>query len=168
MSLTVGTNSYISVADADAYFAGRLHSTAWTGATSPNKEAALIQAARMLNEHFFFYGHIADEEQSLRWPREDVYDADERLLADDEIPAQIEKAACEQAIYLLGLDPTRKPTLTMQGFKTASVGPMSVEADKSMRPDMICPAAIAAVGCLGYPQNGAVAGGAGSGQLIRN
>ena len=40
-------NSYASVADADAYHEGHLYASAWTGATTADKEKALVMATRL-------------------------------------------------------------------------------------------------------------------------
>jgi hypothetical protein len=94
MALTVGTNSYISVADADVYFSERLHSANWTNAEDTDKEASLIQATRMLDNLFTWVGTITDPDQSLDWPRTGVYDENGRLIESDVIPVQIEQATC--------------------------------------------------------------------------
>ena len=47
---TTGYNSFVSVADADAYFADRLHADEWTGATTDIKAASLLTAYRSLSE----------------------------------------------------------------------------------------------------------------------
>jgi len=42
-------NSYATVAESDAYHDGHLYATAWTGATSGNKAAALVMATRLID-----------------------------------------------------------------------------------------------------------------------
>lgn len=45
MALVVGTNSWVTVAEADAYLADKWNAgTTWTGLTNPQKESALITA----------------------------------------------------------------------------------------------------------------------------
>lgn len=51
MALQVGTNSWVSQAEADAYLADRLGADAWTGATSQKKDQALVTAWRDLTSH---------------------------------------------------------------------------------------------------------------------
>ncbi len=191
MSLAVGINSYISLEDAEAYFAARLHSSKWTGASSSDKPAALMQATRMLDELMEWIGVPSEEGQSLRWPRQaelpylPSYPAGfEPLLADDSgdlrlrdrdgtpietdaIPAKLKDAVCEQAIYLLSLDPTQKPTLPQKGFSSAGAAGMTVVADSEKRPDLLCQTAIAALAGLGSPLGGATVGGARIGYLGR-
>ena len=45
----VNANTYASVADGDAYHEAHLYATAWTAATTPNKEAALAMATRLID-----------------------------------------------------------------------------------------------------------------------
>jgi hypothetical protein len=168
MSLVVGTNSYIDVTNADLYFAERLHSVNWTGAETADKEKALIQATGMIDDLFDWPGTVTDEDQSLGWPRTGVYDCEGREVDPDTIPDAIEKATCEQAIYLLGaIDPNQTPDLIKQGFKKGKLGPMDVETDKSMVPDKIGSSVAYSVGCLGDMKPGATSSGSFSGETIR-
>jgi len=183
MSLTVGANSYISVSDAASYFEARLHSAVWTSAADADKEAALMQSTRMLDELVNWIGVPTVEGQSLRWPRKpavpravlncfmpfpefigmdckELRDRDNNPIAIDAIPQKLKDAVCEQAIYLLSLDPTQKPTLAQKGFSQASGAGLSITADKSMRADMLCQAAIAAIAGLGSPTGDATVDGA--------
>jgi hypothetical protein len=48
-SLSVGTNSYISNADADSFFDNRLNADAWTSATEDNQTKALITASAQIS-----------------------------------------------------------------------------------------------------------------------
>jgi hypothetical protein len=49
MTITVGENSYVTVAEADAYFAGRYGYDKWGTQTPEQREAALISAAQQMN-----------------------------------------------------------------------------------------------------------------------
>ena len=44
----VNANSYASAADGDTYHAGHYYGSAWTGATTGNKEIALVMATRLI------------------------------------------------------------------------------------------------------------------------
>jgi len=115
MALTVGTDSYISVADADTYFAGRLNTEAWDGAVATTKEKALKQATREIDRQVFL-GRKADSDQALEFPR--CYVADPRgtgwtsqytfnvtlgMYCDAAVPQVIKDATCEQALALLSM-----------------------------------------------------------------
>jgi hypothetical protein len=169
MALVVGTNSYLDVTDADLYFDARLHSDNWTNAESADKEKALIHATRMIDDLFEWPGDIADDDQDLAWPRSGVYDSEGREIDETVIPDEIKEATCEQAIYLLGsIDPNQIPDLVKQGFKRAKLGPMEIETDRTMIPDMMGPAVKIKIGVLGTQKSSATISGSFQGSTIRN
>ena len=85
-------NSYANVTDGDAFHAGHLYATAWTGATADNKAAALVMAARVIDAEFQFNGVKASAAQALQWPR---YAQCLRALAEEPFP-QAEKIVLVQ------------------------------------------------------------------------
>lgn len=54
MSLSVGTNSWVTVAEADAYFSDRWLASAWAGLANTQKEQLLITAYRWIQAQSFF------------------------------------------------------------------------------------------------------------------
>ena len=76
----VDANSYANVADGDAYFDGHLYATAWTAATTGNKEKALVFATRLIDSQFQFNGWRSHDNQALQWPRERCPDPDKGLI----------------------------------------------------------------------------------------
>jgi hypothetical protein len=115
-------NSYADVADGDAYFAGHLYASAWTGATADNKAAALVMATRLIDSQFQFNGYRAHTEQALQWPREKCPDPDKGIptisvlqwvsdcfVEPDMVPAPVLQATCEMARELLIADRTAAP-----------------------------------------------------------
>lgn len=113
IELEVGTNTYVSAEDADAYFDTRLNSETWTEATDENKTKALIMAARIMNE-FRYIGRKLASDQKLAFPRisinAELTDAQLILYSQlTEVPDDVKYAQCEQAIYLLeGEDQNRQ------------------------------------------------------------
>lgn len=113
-------NSYVSVADADAYFADR-GITAWTG-SSTVKEQALIRATDFIETVYGrrFRGSVVTDTQALSFPR--------YITGEDEIPSDLKKATCEYALRALSAsllpDPSSDATgLPLMG-KTTIVGPI--------------------------------------------
>jgi len=109
-------NSYADVADGDAYHAGHLYATAWTGATADNKAAALVMAARLIDAEFQFNGVKASDAQALQWPRSDCRDPDAvatsssaGVVASNVVPKGVTDATCELARELLLLDRPSAP-----------------------------------------------------------
>jgi len=95
-------NSYISVAEADAYFEGRLYTTEWDNASLADQEKALRMATTELDP-MDWKGTMTDTTtpQALSWPRSGVYDSNGLLLASDEIPVFLINATSELALSQL-------------------------------------------------------------------
>ena len=133
-------NSYADVADGDSYHEGHLYATAWTGATSDQKAAALVMATRVIDAQVQFRGIRAVDGQALQWPREACRDEDEvenafgsGFVAVDEVPAAVVHATCELARELLVTDRTAAPV--GEGLKYANVGTTQTGYDpKDRRP----------------------------------
>lgn len=89
--------SYISVTDADAYFAAHGSPAAWTAATTPVKESALRYAAQWLDRRYSWISAIYVVTQALSWPRWLSYDSDGRTVAVG-VPQRIKDAQCEAAL----------------------------------------------------------------------
>ncbi len=125
MALIVGTNSYVSVADADTYFTERLGATAWTGATTGNKTAALLQACRTL-ERLRYIGSHPGSTQSLSWPREGATDPRGYGIASTVVPQAMKDAQCEEALALLQMaedaDAVSREMAQKQGIRDVVVG----------------------------------------------
>ena len=104
MTITVGTDTYLSVAGADTYWAAR-NNTTWSGSTTAEKEAALIEATQYIDGNYLFIGELTSLTQSLAFPRNGVYITTGNFAGadydSDEIPPQIEKATAELALEAL-------------------------------------------------------------------
>lgn len=128
LDATVGgstSNSYVTVATANSYLTDeRLYITAWTSASSTQREQALIWATFLLDVSFEFYGFKNTVTQALRWPRSGAVDADGYALSSTAIPKLIEKATATLALSLLGSDRTAEPSILGLGISEARVGPL--------------------------------------------
>jgi hypothetical protein len=62
-------NSYISVADAQAYLDGELYADDWQNATPATQAKAVISATRAIDANMVYGGFIVIFDQPLRWPR---------------------------------------------------------------------------------------------------
>lgn len=170
LDATVGgpnANSYLTVAEADAYFATRLFSSLWTAAVTATKEAALIQATRMLDakvtqpwtaaqlpdgftirrvstlgadqQSFVVWnGSPATAEQALLWPRSGMVDKLGNELPDDVIPQGVKDAVCELALLALGGDRTTENPAAAQGLTSLTAGPVTLEwGDNPQNPRLL-------------------------------
>jgi hypothetical protein len=110
------SNSYQTVATADAYFANSLYGTQWSALTTDVKAAALITAAQWLDT-LKYIGIRCQSTQSLTWPRYipptsyfnpiQFYQPpnDDPIPTCDLIPKEILQAHAELALHL-GVNPT--------------------------------------------------------------
>lgn len=88
-------NSYVTLAEADSYFETVPDSSTWTNKTDDAKKRALISACRWIDS-LNYYGDRCDEDQALKWPRNN-YTVDEVELVCTSIPATIKYAQYELA-----------------------------------------------------------------------
>lgn len=102
MAVVEGTNSFVSVADADAYFEGRVSSDVWATSLLAAKEKTLISATRILDS-LEWAGVAVSDSQALSFPRSGLY-YEPRVGYDKEIggtPNRIKDATFEFAYHLL-------------------------------------------------------------------
>ena len=151
-------NSYASVVDGDAYHDGHLYATAWTAATTENKEKALVFATRLLDAEFRFKGVKTSAAQALQWPRAECRDPDgDDYLASDAVPHAVVQATCELARELLVKDRTAAPP--GEGLKYLNIGSTQTGYDKTDTPPVItrvAQAMLAKLGSLLKAKSGAV------------
>jgi hypothetical protein len=122
MTLTVGSDTYISIADADAYFSARDIST-WAAATTEARTAGLLQATVYLDGAYSFIGRIADGAQALAWPRLGAVDGDGRSI--EGIPGRVAHACAELALIALA-GPLAPPEHRGGQVTEERAGPLSV------------------------------------------
>ena len=158
----VDANAYANAADGDAYHEGHLYASAWTAATTPNKEKALVMATRLIDGQFQFEGVKVSDAQALQWPREGCHDPDADgwnggTVADNVVPKGVVEATCEMARELLVADRTAAPA--GEGLKYQNVGTTQTGYDKSDRRPVIsrvAQAMLAKYGALIKGASGAV------------
>ena len=103
MALVKGTNSYVSLLEAEEYFADRFSSDNWINATVDEKNQALIAATAYIDSKKFT-GTVVSATQPLAFPREgSYYDPKARsdIDFDESTPDRIIKATYEMAYHLL-------------------------------------------------------------------
>ncbi len=91
MPIIVGTNSYVTEAEATAYFADRVGYTSWTAYV--NKVQALISATQVLDLYCEWYGWPISEDQLLAFPRGPLW---------EDVPVAVKNSQCEIA-YLISV-----------------------------------------------------------------
>ena len=121
-------DSFITVAEADAYWATNLYPTTWETATTANKEKALKMATRILDEKCAWVGTRATSAQALGWGRTDVvYDG--ITVSSTTIPIQISNATAQFAGDLLVSNLTANAE--GKGLNSLKVGDITLDFDKN-------------------------------------
>lgn len=114
LTLTVGTNTYISLADAETYMESRYDcSGAWAAASNGTKNILLVQATKMIDRQPW-RGSKTASTQSLEFPRDGYTTADTEY-------DKVEGACVEQALWLLSQNPTTRAAAQAQGVQSLTV-----------------------------------------------
>jgi len=124
MAAVKGTNSYVDLVEAMAYFEDKLDVAAWLEAPDGQKEQALVTATAMLDQ-LSWIGHVLDVAQPLAFPRNGSY-FDTRLgmyAPLNPTPKRVELACLETAYHLLNNDGMLDSTGQV---KSLTVGPISI------------------------------------------
>ena len=120
-------NSYLTVAEAQAYFDTRLHSEVWD---TLDQEAALINATRLIDAYVCFTGSSATSTQALAWPRIGMLSLQGFPIPSSgalSIPIQLKNATAELALLLGGEDDrTLEDEIAMAGLTKLKVGPVEL------------------------------------------
>lgn len=119
-------NSYVTVAEATAYFEGRLDSAGtWDAAVSgaTTEDVALVMATARL-ELEDYAGIPTTTTQRLKWPRLGTYDSKGDYLDSDVVPRCVKEATYELALALLQNESLLDET-GLKAFTQVSAGSLS-------------------------------------------
>lgn len=105
MAIQYKTNSYVTLDEANAYFADRSNASGWLALNNNQKEDYLITATNYLDDVVEFTGIARSTSQPLAWPRagsyfEPKYGATMELPTTD-VPSRVKKATHEMALHLI-------------------------------------------------------------------
>jgi hypothetical protein len=106
MALIKGSNSYVSVAEADTYFSLRLDVAAWLAAEEEQKAQALVTATQILDS-LDWVGIAISATQPLAFPRSGMYFDNKignYILLPEGVPDRVLIATNELAYHLLNND----------------------------------------------------------------
>jgi len=124
----VDSTSYVSVAEADAYFVDRVNAT-WAALANSAKQVALIKATDYIDGMFRFIGTKYTQAQALQWPRSSAYDPDGVIITG--LPIELKKACYEYALRAsaaeLSPDPTYQDSGSILTMAKDQVGLVSEE-----------------------------------------
>lgn len=99
MTITVGTNSYITAAEADTYFADTQNSGSWSALTAAAKSSSLLDATVLIDQQSFI-SRPDDDDQALEWPRIGVVNRRGLLFDVGEVPQDVKDCQAELALHL--------------------------------------------------------------------
>lgn len=128
MALVVGTNSYLSVAEATSILSDRANSNAWAAAGPVTQSKALVSATRVIDERAWI-GSAVSASQSLSWPRKGAVFIDPKLnlqitVAEDETPERVKVAAAELALHFIQFPNAYATSESVA--ESITVGPISI------------------------------------------
>nr|HPG64642.1 hypothetical protein [Saccharofermentans sp.] len=139
MALVKGTNSYVTVAEANTYFSDRLDAAAWVAADDVIKAQALVTATGLF-EDLRWAGVAISESQPLAFPRTGSY-FDPRLgtfvYINNETPGRISKATNELALHLLENDSVLDDTGSVGSITLEGISITNIRKPEKI-PGMIC------------------------------
>jgi len=103
--------AYVTVEEANTYFSSRLHTEAWTQASTCDKGKALAMATRAI-DRTPLKGVKARYDQANQFPR----------YPDTEVPQAVKDACCEEALAILERGNNQRRKLQQEGVVSFSVG----------------------------------------------
>jgi hypothetical protein len=121
VTITVGVDTFVTVAEADTYLRG-----AWSAFDTADKESALVEAARSM-ETLTWKGSKTSEAQALAWPRTGVVDRYGRALDPNIVPTAIKNGQIEWAFYLTQNPGAFGATNFASNDKRYKAGPVEIE-----------------------------------------
>ncbi len=131
MSLQTRT-SYVTTNEGDAFFAGKLRTSAWDNSTPESRDKALIEASTII-DNLNFSGQKLELQQEHEFPRYGVDPTIENIVYDGDIPIMLKMAVCEQAYALLdGFDSEKE--INNIHVKTKAFGDVKTSYDRDSIP----------------------------------
>lgn len=144
MAIQVGTNSYVTLDEAEQYFSERLYTDEWDNADAATKEKALLMACKRI-ERLQFRGMKADpENQTLQFPRAlpatgtVLWNSERRFndlqypfgynfgyIVQEKVPEEVKQAQCEEALALLKYGNSSRIKLQEQNVESVDIGSVS-------------------------------------------
>lgn len=154
-AIVPGANSYVSVAEADAYLAYSAQRAAWNVLNEADKEANLVQAARALDVSVTWKGKPVESTQPRAWPRKCIVINGEEFPS-DQVPSQVKQAQMELAALMMQGDRTADPDSAGISSLSVGKGALSVEFDKTTTPTILGPVIPSMISIF---SNGTIGGG---------
>jgi hypothetical protein len=130
-------NSFVTLAEANAYFETTPDDSNWVDKTDDQKNRALISATRFIDD-FEFYGDRCTTTQALKWPRKE-YKVDGIELVCTLIPDEVKVATFELARALANNTTALTGSKGTDGtYQEVKLGDLEVKYNEnSLNPGMV-------------------------------
>lgn len=133
LSGTIGgyhSNSYVaSIGEAETLLSGTLYTDDWFSASTEQKVAVLVSAARIIDNFSPYYDEKYDDDQTMQFPRSCDYDDEGNLY----ILSDVKMAQVIQANYLIRIRNLTRQDLQNQGVSSIGLGGLSENYSQSYR-----------------------------------
>lgn len=130
LDATVGSvtaNSYVTIQEADDYFALRAYADWWD--TLVSKDKFLVTASQQLDWFLSWKGSKTYSDQAMGWPRTGVIIA-ENEFPDNIIPVEVKKAVYELALSSKEID--RSGDQELDGLSEVRAGSLMIKTDTTL------------------------------------
>ena len=121
----VDANSYVSLAEGEAYFLDRSHVSSWD--SWAEKSESLMLASQMLDWYTTWKGNKTATTQSMQWPRTGALRPDGTEIDSDVIPNDVKTAVFELALSSISEDRTKDSDLA--GLEQIKAGSLMIKSD---------------------------------------
>lgn len=126
-------NAYVTLAVAEQYHLDRpAAGTTWSGASTDQKNAAILWATKLLDSLIDWTGWVAASTQALLWPRAGMLYRSGYSVPSSIIPTELQHATAEFARQLLAADRAGDSDVETQGLRALRAGPVSLEFKDSV------------------------------------
>lgn len=115
-------NSYLTVAEADDYFAGFTGSADWEALSLEEKQKHLVTATRSLDTELWA-GIKKVNSQALEWPRTGIIDHNGYNVTG--VPSQLKNATCELVIW--NMTDRVVSDFELESLESYKVGPLDIK-----------------------------------------
>jgi len=124
MALKYLENSYVTLNEANEYFADRYGAEVWVSLDNNAKDDLLVTATRTLDQEVWT-GVAVSTSQSLSWPRSGTYYEPKQgyviELPEDSIPQRIKEATFELALHYINSPEALTSSSTVDSLKVGSI-----------------------------------------------
>jgi hypothetical protein len=122
----IASNSYVSLAEAVAYFADRIHAGNWYDLSTNDREKVLITSTSIIDWYVDWKGSKTSQEQAREWPRTGV------ITSDGSIPSDVIPIQVKVAVYAFSLSSAVKDRVadgSLDGLSEVRASSLMIKTD---------------------------------------